>query len=94
MLDLYTNYIYTVRIRYVSLKRKENVIMEKVETSRINLNMPCDLVYRVDEYASNMNINRTSAICVLLNLALDGQKAMNDLGQLLKLYQEEQKKKG
>lgn len=92
MLDLYTNYIYTVCIRYV-LKGKENV-MEKVETSRINLNMPCDLVYRVDEYASNMNINRTSAICVLLNLALDSQKAMNDLGQLLKLYQDEQKKKG
>lgn len=50
-------------------------LMEKVETSRINLNMPCDLVYRVDEYARNMNINRTSAICVLFNLALDGQKA-------------------
>ena len=66
--------------------------MEKVETNRINLNMPCDLAHRVDEYASKMNINRTSAICVLLNLALDSQKAMNDLGELLKMYQEEQKK--
>lgn len=66
--------------------------MEKVETNRINLNMPCDLAYRVDEYASKMNINRTSAICVLLNLALDSQKAMNDLGELLRLYQEEQNK--
>lgn len=83
--------MYTICIER---KGKENVIMEKVETSRINLNMPCDLVYRVDAYASNMNINRTSAICVLLNLALDSQKAMNDLGQLLKLYQDEQKKKG
>ena len=66
--------------------------MAKVETNRINLNMPCDLINRVDEYASKMNINRTSAICVLLNLALDSQKAMNDLGELIKLYQEEQKK--
>ena len=66
--------------------------MEKVETNRINLNMPCDLAYRVDEYASKMNINRTSAICVLLNLALDSQKAMNDIGELLKLYQEEKDK--
>ena len=66
--------------------------MEKVDTNRINLNMPCDLVHRVDEYASKMNINRTSAICVLLNLALDSQKAMNDLGEFLKLYQEEQAK--
>lgn len=65
---------------------------KKVETNRINLNMPCDLAYRVDEYASKMNINRTSAICVLLNLALDSQKAMNDLGEFLKLYQEEQAK--
>lgn len=48
--------------------------MEKVETYRINLNMPCNLAYKVDEYARKMNINRTSAICVLLNLALDSQK--------------------
>lgn len=66
--------------------------MERVETNRINLNMPCDLAYRVDEYASKMNINRTSAICVLLNMALDSQKAMNDLGELLRLYQEERNK--
>lgn len=50
------------------------LIMEKVETYRINLNMPCNLAYKVDEYARRMNINRTSAICVLLNLALDSQK--------------------
>ena len=66
--------------------------MQKVETNRINLNIPCDLSNRVDEYASKMNINRTSAICVLLNLALDSQKAMNDIGELLKLYQEEKDK--
>ena len=66
--------------------------MERVETNRINLNMPCDLAYRVDEYASKMNINRTSAICVLLNMALDSQKAMSTLEQLLQVYQEEQNK--
>lgn len=61
--------------------------MEKVKTYRINLNMPLNLAYRVDEYAHKMNINRTSAICVLLNLALDSQKAINDS---LKLHQNEQ----
>ena len=66
--------------------------MAKVETNRINLNMPCDLTNRLDEYASKMNINRTSAICVLLNLALDSQKAMTDLGELLRMYQEEKDK--
>ena len=66
--------------------------MAKVETSRMVMNIPVDLLSQLDEYASKMNINRTSAICVLLNLALDSQKAMNDIGELLKLYQEEQKK--
>lgn len=51
--------------------------MDKVETCRINLNMPCNLAYRLDEYARKMNINRTSAICVLLNLALDSQKEVS-----------------
>ena len=66
--------------------------MAKVETNRINLNMPCDLTNRVDEYASKMNINRTSAICVLLNLALDSQDAVKVMGELMRLVKEKQYK--
>lgn len=60
-----------------------------METTRINLNMSNDLVKKVDSYAAKMCITRTSAICVLLNQALDSQKAMNDLGELLKLYKQQ-----
>ena len=66
--------------------------MAKVETSRMVMNIPVDLLIQLDEYASKMNINRTSAVCVLLSQSLSSQKAMTDLGELLKLVQEEQRK--
>lgn len=65
--------------------------MVKVETSRLGINIPTDLMERLDEYAYKMNINRTSAVCVLLTQAMDNQKAMSDLGELLKLYQQQEK---
>ena len=64
------------------------------EMKRININVPLDTLERIDSYADKMTINRTSAILVLCNLALDSQKAMSDIGELLKLAQEEQSKKG
>lgn len=66
--------------------------MAKVETSRMVMNIPVDLLNQLDEYASKMNINRTSAVCVLLSQSLSSQKAMTDLGELLRVYEEEQKK--
>lgn len=67
--------------------------MEKPEVTRINLNMPNDLLVKVDGYANRMNVNRTSAICVLLNMALDSQKAVSDIAELLKIIQNEQNMK-
>lgn len=64
------------------------------ELKRLNINMPIDLVDRIDEYADKMCVNRSSAINVLVNLALDSQKAVNDLSQLLELVQGQQKKLG
>lgn len=66
--------------------------MAKVETSRMVMNIPVELLSQLDQYASKMNINRTSAVCVLLSQSLNSQKAMTDLGELLRVYQEEQKK--
>lgn len=60
------------------------------DTTRVTVNLTSELVNQVDAYAEQMNINRTSAVAVLLSTSLNGQKAMNDLGELLKLYQEEQ----
>ena len=66
--------------------------MARVETTRMGMNIPTELMDKLDDYADRMNISRTSAVCVLLSQALNSQKAMNDLGELIKLYQEEQKK--
>lgn len=66
--------------------------MAKVETSRMVMNIPVELLSQLDEYASKMNINRTSAVCVLLSQALGSQKAMTDLGELVRLVEEERNK--
>jgi len=58
------------------------------DTTRVTVNLTSELVNQVDAYAEQMNINRTSAVAVLLSTSLNGQKAMSDLGELLKLYQE------
>lgn len=52
---------------------------------RLNTNMPQELVDRLDEYASKTYMSRSTAINVLIAEALDSQKAVNDLGDLLKL---------
>ena len=67
--------------------RKEQKMAREVK--RININVPVETLNRIDIYADNMSINRTSAILVLVSQAMDSQKAMSDLGELLKLYQVE-----
>lgn len=62
------------------------------EVKRININVPLETLERLDDYADKMSINRTSAILVLCTLSLDSQKAMTDLGELLKMAKEEQNK--
>ena len=62
------------------------------DLTRMTVSLPTELVKRVDDYAENMGIKRTSATAVLLTMALDSQKSMTDLGELLKLVQEEQRK--
>lgn len=61
--------------------------MEKIQTFRLTINIPKELLSQVDEYAKKMCVNRTSAICFLLAQSLDNQKIIKDLGQLLKIYQ-------
>ena len=66
--------------------------MARVETTRMGMNIPKELMDKLDEYADRMNISRTSAVCVLLSQALDSQKAVNDIGELIKLVKAEQMK--
>lgn len=62
------------------------------EITRVTVNLNSDLVRQVDSYADSMNINRTAAVAVLLSQSLNGQKAMTDLGEFVKLYQDELEK--
>lgn len=71
--------------------RKGGYQMAK-EVTRVTFNLPSNLVNQVDAYGDSMHINRTSAVSVLLSMALNSQKAMSDMGELLRLYQEEQAK--
>ena len=62
--------------------------MVKAEMSRMGINIPTELLEQVDKYASSMNINRTSAVCVLLSEALNAHSTMNNLDAFVKMYQE------
>ena len=53
------------------------------ELQRLNMNMPVDLIEQVDEYAERMNINRTSAVIVLVSTALEQKNAMSVIDTLL-----------
>lgn len=61
--------------------------------TRVTVNLNSELVEKVDKYAEDMNINRTSAVAVLLSQAINEQKAISDMSELLKLVQAEQSKK-
>mgnify|MGYP002711307220 CR=1 FL=1 len=63
--------------------------MEKTETVRLSFNIPAPLVKQLDDYASSMNVNRTSAVCFLLSQSLTNQKAMTDIGELMELYRKQ-----
>lgn len=62
------------------------------EITRVTVNLASELVKQVDAYADSMNINRTSAVAVLLSTCISNQKAMTDIGDLVKLYKEQQDK--
>lgn len=66
-------------------------MMAKTGTNKLIMNIPVDLLEKVDEYAESMNVNRTSAVCVLLSQALESRKAMADLSALVAMAQSERK---
>jgi metal-responsive CopG/Arc/MetJ family transcriptional regulator len=64
------------------------------DITRVTVNLNSELVEQVDKYAEEMNINRTAAVAVLLSQAVNSQKAVNELGELLTLVKAEQLKQG
>ena len=62
------------------------------ELQRLNMNMPANLVQQVDEYASRMNLNRTSAMIFLVSTALEQKNAMSVIDELLNKFSELEEK--
>ena len=60
------------------------------DTTRVTVNLNSELVNQVDKYAEDMNINRTAAGAGWLSQAVNSQKAMSDLGELLTMVKAEQ----
>lgn len=53
------------------------------ELKRLNMNMPSDLIDQVDEYAEKMNVNRSSAINMLVSTALEQKNAVTMMERML-----------
>lgn len=58
------------------------------ELKRLNVNMPVELVARIDDYAGKLSINRSAAVNVLVSMALDSQRAFVALEDAVKVIKE------
>lgn len=55
-----------------------------LEMKRLNFNMDVDLVAKVDAFADEMHINRSSAISLMCSQFLDSRQLMSDLNKMMK----------
>lgn len=56
---------------------------KKIELKRVNMNLPSNLVQRVEDYALSLGVNSTNAYIFLLNQALDYKDTMSNLPLLM-----------
>ena len=56
-------------------------------------NIDAALMKQVDEYAASLHITRTAAVAVLISMALQAQKSMNNLDELMNAYKAEKASK-
>ena len=56
---------------------------KEIELTRVNVNLPTNLVERVKKYAIDMGLTTTSAYITLLNNGLDEKNTIDFLSQLL-----------
>lgn len=57
------------------------------KVKKYNFNFPTELIERVDQFGERLNINRTSAMCVLLNTALQNDKMIESVPTVIEMYQ-------
>ena len=56
---------------------------------KLACNIENALMKQIDEYAASLHITRTAAVSVLLSTALQAQKSINTLEELIKAYKAE-----
>ena len=54
----------------------------KVEFTRVNINLPNNLISRVKKYGDSLGINTTSAYIILLNNALDEKDTLTKIPEV------------
>ena len=59
---------------------------------RLNVNLPANLIQEIDEYAKRKNLNRTSAVTLLVSSALEQKDAIDIMGELLNKLSELEEK--
>ena len=57
--------------------------MKKAELTRLNVNIPTSLLVKLDAYAEELNINRTSAVAIAISTFLRENEAMNTLKDVM-----------
>ena len=55
---------------------------------KITMNIPEEMLVRIEAYAEKMSINRTAAMLVLCNMALDQQEMLAVMPKVLELAKE------
>ena len=62
----------------------------KLALQKLVCNIEDSLMEQVDGYAASLHITRTAAVSGLLSTALQAQRRMNTLDELMKAYKAEQ----
>lgn len=63
---------------------------KEIELTRVNVNLPTNLVEKVKKYAVEMGLTTTSAYITLLNNGLDQKNTIDFLSQLISKVQNEE----
>lgn len=64
---------------------KEKNEKRNVELTRVNINLPSDVVSRVKEYANYLGLPITQTYVVLINFGLEQKELIKNLPSFLKL---------
>lgn len=59
------------------------------DLTRVTVNLKSELVEQIDNYADELGLTRTSAVAVLLSQAINNQKVIDNMGDLIKVYKEQ-----